>query len=516
MLTPLVEKSVPNIVSTYLFIICGVTIFVLYLQMLWKNRRLYWYSYKTPGPIGLPFIGIGYKFITRDLSVMLQRWVDIQTAYPQVAAVWFGPRLYYLIAKPEYVQKVLSSQSALNKDYLYEFVNDITGEGLLTVGGKKWKKHRRTIMPAFNQKILDSYQNIFCKKAEIFINELQKEVGNKNLELHHLISSCTLDIICETALGTNMNVQTTKQLEFINAMNKALEIISIRSMHVWHQLKFTWRFFPISREYYKALDLFHEFVYAVISKKMKDFENNSTKRRSSVDNDIVSAVKEESCDGIAFLDLIYTNSKFSEREIIDEVKTFIIAGTDTTASALTFVFTMLGLFQNVQQKVLEEITDILGPERRPFPVDLLQMKYTERVIKETLRLFPVAPLYLRTLNEDIDGGDMVFPGGSSVAIGPVFIHRNPEHWPDPLKFDPDRFLPENIAKRHPCTYIPFSYGPRNCIGGKYGMINMKTILAYVLRRYKIFTKYKSIEEIKLSTNMVLRLKDGPKVWIEHR
>ncbi|CAG9831114.1 unnamed protein product [Diabrotica balteata] len=514
MLTPLVEEIAPNIVSTYLLILCGVTIFILYLQMLWKNRRLYWYSYKTPGPIGLPFIGVGYKFITRDLSVLLQRFLDMQSAYPQVAAVWFGPRLHYLISKPEYVQKVLSSPSALNKDYLYEFLNDAS-EGLITVGGNKWKKHRRTIMPAFNQKILDAYQNIFCKKSEIFISELQKEVGNKNLELHRLISSCTLDIICETALGTNMNVQTTKQLEFINAMDKAMEIISIRMMHVWHQLKFTWRLYPMSREYCKARDTFHAFLYALISKKMKGFKNNLTRRNSNVDNDIVSAVKGE-CDGIAFLDLIYNNSNFSEREIIDEVKTFLIAGTDTTASTLTFVFTMLGLFQNVQQKVLEEIIDILGPERRPFPADLPQMKYMEMVIKETLRLFPVAPIISRILTEDIDGGDMVFPSRSSVTISSLFIHRNPEYWPDPLKFDPDRFLPENIAKRHPCTYIPFSYGPRNCIGGKFSMINMKTILAYVLRTYKIFTEYKSIEEIKLSMNLVLRLKDGPKVWIEHR
>ncbi|KAI2474361.1 hypothetical protein C4B38_000445, partial [Diabrotica virgifera virgifera] len=115
------------------------------------------------------------------------------------------------------------------------------------------------------------------------------------------------------------------------------------------------------------------------------------------------------------------------------------------------------------QKVFEELIDILGPDRRVFPDDLPQMKYLERVVKETLRLFPAVPLLARTLQDDIDAGDMVFPSGSSVLVGTVFVHRNPVHWPDPLKFDPDRFLPENAAKRHPCTYIPFSYGPRNCI-----------------------------------------------------
>ncbi|XP_050503187.1 cytochrome P450 4C1-like isoform X13 [Diabrotica virgifera virgifera] len=435
----------------YLLVLCGVVILIWYLQFLWQNRRLYWYSYKTPGPIGLPFIGIAYKFLTRDISVILQRVIDIQTSYPQVATIWFGPRLYYLVSKPEYIEKILTSRSALNKDHVYQFMSDV-GEGLVTVGA--------------------------------------------------------------TTLGLNMNIQNSEEVEFITALEKLMEIISVRMLHVWHQLRFTWRLYPMSREFDKAFKIAKDFSSTLIANTKRKYE--STRGNSSFEDDIALAVQGKHRDGISFLDLIYKNTKFSEQEITDEINTFLIAATDTTASGLCSIFTMLGMFQDIQQKVFEELIDILGPDRRAFPDDLPQLKYLERVVKESLRLFPPVPLIGRTLHEDIDGGDMIFPSSSSVIFGAVFIHRNPMYWPDPLKFDPDRFLPENTAKRHPCSYIPFSYGPRNCIGAKYAMMNMKTVLSAVLRKYKIFTEYKSVEEIKLSTSLILRLRDGPKVWIELR
>ncbi|XP_050503167.1 cytochrome P450 4C1-like isoform X2 [Diabrotica virgifera virgifera] len=442
----LVEKSLQNI-TTHLLLLCGLVILMSYLQFLWQNRRLYWYSWKTPGPIGLPYIGIGYKFVSRDIS------------------------------------------------------------------DKVWKIHRRTINQAFNQKVLNTFQDIFLQKSEIFADVLQKEVGNKNIELYTLLAGCTMDMVCETALGVNMNVQISKEVEFVKAINKVLEITSIRTFHVWHQLRFTWKLYPLSREFDKALKDFEDFLRSVISNKRKDFALKSSRKNCSLQNDKALAVEEE--PRIAFLDLI-DNDNFTERELIDEIKTFFLAAVDTTASTLCSLFAMLGMHPDIQQKVFEEAVDILGPDRRSFPEDIQKMTYLERVLKETLRLFPGIPLLGRRLVEDIDGGDMVFPKGCSIIVGSVFLGRNPAYWPDPLKFDPDRFLPENIAKRHPCAYLPFSYGPRNCIGGKYGMINMKTIVATIIRRFKIFTEYKSVEEIKLSTYLILRLRDGPKVWLEPR
>ena len=112
--------------------------------------------------------------------------------------------------------------------------------------------------------------------------------------------------------------------------------------------------------------------------------------------------------------------------------------------------------------------------------------------------------------------DLILPKGSSAILGIIHVQRNSKYWPDPLKFDPDRFLPEEVAKRHPFAYLPFSGGPRNCVGPRYAMMTMKAVLATVIRRFEFSTSYKTVEDIKLKTNLVLRPVDGFKVFVTTR
>ncbi|PSN36922.1 Cytochrome P450 4C1 [Blattella germanica] len=117
--------------------------------------------------------------------------------------------------------------------------------------------------------------------------------------------------------------------------------------------------------------------------------------------------------------------------------------------------------------------------------DLNDMKYLERVIKETLRLYPVLPTIARTLSEEVRLDGYTLPAGLMVFLPSFLTHRLPEYFPEPERFDPDRFLPENVANRHPYAYIPFSAGPRNCIGQKFALLEVKTVLSFVLRRFKV-------------------------------
>lgn len=107
---------------------------------------------------------------------------------------------------------------------------------------------------------------------------------------------------------------------------------------------------------------------------------------------------------------------------------------------------------------------MLGPDNLPTLEDLPKLKYTERVIKESLRVFPGAPFVARVVEEDVDLGDVVIPRGANIGLGYLHLHRSEKYWKEPLKFDPDRFLPERLINRHPYTWLPFSGGPRNCVG----------------------------------------------------
>ncbi|KAL1123287.1 hypothetical protein AAG570_002373, partial [Ranatra chinensis] len=194
----------------------------------------------------------------------------------------------------------------------------------------------------------------------------------------------------------------------------------------------------------------------------------------------------------AFLDTlieyeIKNPGSLSKHDIREEVDTFMFEGHDTTSSALTFTLFLLGVHQDVQDRVVAELYDIFGDSDRACELkDLQQMTYLEMVIKESLRLYPSVPLIARYLTKDLKlDGDVVIPSGANLYILPFLIHRNEEYYPDPDRFDPERFAEDECAKRHPYAFIPFSAGPRNCIGQKFAFMEMKVVISTLLRRTKI-------------------------------
>ncbi|KAG5900110.1 hypothetical protein JTB14_016078 [Gonioctena quinquepunctata] len=274
---------------------------------------------------------------------------------------------------------------------------------------------------------------------------------------------------------------------------------------------------PLGREYVDIVDKMHEFSGKIVKEKKIAFEEKMMKRKMTPSEDS----EEESMQTKMFLDYLLEviheeKSNFTEKQLRHEVDAFIIAGTVTTASTNGFVLLMLGIHQDMQDEMYDEIMRVLGPDRDVGPSDLPQLKYTERFIKETLRFFPVAPFLMRAIDKDIDIGDHVLLAGTSVAFGVLKAHMSEEYWPNPSKFDPDRFLPEEIEKRHPYSYLPFSNGPRNCIGLKYAMMAMQSLVSSVVRKYRIFTPYQNIEEIELKFNIVLKSKNGYNISLQLR
>ncbi|XP_063235051.1 cytochrome P450 4C1-like [Bacillus rossius redtenbacheri] len=177
----------------------------------------------------------------------------------------------------------------------------------------------------------------------------------------------------------------------------------------------------------------------------------------------------------------------SIEELQDQVMVGIAAGTDTTAYAVATTLMLLGLHQDVQRKVLEEQESIFGKDTsQPVTTrDLQQMVYLEQVINETMRLYPILPIMARRVDEDVSVNSYTLPAGTIVIIPIYLVHRNPEYFPNPDTFDPDRFSRKNIASRLACSFIPFSYGRKKCLGKSYAYMAMKTMLSVLLRRYEV-------------------------------
>lgn len=189
-------------------------------------------------------------------------------------------------------------------------------------------------------------------------------------------------------------------------------------------------------------------------------------------------------------------------------------GHDTTSMAISYILLVLANLKDIQAKVREEILSVIGQEKIPTYNDLQDLKYTERCIKETLRLFPSVPFISRYASEDfVTKSGYMIPEGTVMHIHIYDLHRDENIYPDPLKFDPDRFLPEKVNERHPFAYIPFSAGPRNCIGQKFAFLELKTVLCGILRKFKL-EKVDDMYEIEFRPDLVLRPKNDVKVRIE--
>ncbi|KAJ8915089.1 hypothetical protein NQ315_014344 [Exocentrus adspersus] len=199
-------------------------------------------------------------------------------------------------------------------------------------------------------------------------------------------------------------------------------------------------------------------------------------------------------------------------------------GHDTTAAAICYTLMTLAnegniqyLFNDFKDKLVEEIKNILSDSYKlPTYTDLKSMKFMERCIKECLRLYPSVPLIGRVAGEDIKThSGYTIPKGCNINILIYDIHRSSQYWEDPEKFDPDRFLPENIAKRHPFAYLPFSAGSRNCIGQKFAMLEIKAALCGILRKFKL-KPIDTPDTIRFRSDMTLRSDGEIRVKFEIR
>lgn len=223
----------------------------------------------------------------------------------------------------------------------------------------------------------------------------------------------------------------------------------------------------------------------------------------------------------AFLDLLLDfhrkDNSFTERNIRQEVDMLMFAGEDTATMSISWTLYFLGRHQDVQDKVFQELNDIFGENisRTIKTEDLKKMKYLECVIKESIRLCPPAAYVIRKCPKKMAIGKYVLPANSSLMICIYAIHHNPTVYENPEVFNPDRFLPENSKTRHPFAFIPFSAGPRNCIGQVYAMAEVKTVVANIIRHFKVHS-LDPRDKILLTTDVVLHPISGLRMTIEKR
>ncbi|XP_065082895.1 uncharacterized protein LOC135705214 [Ochlerotatus camptorhynchus] len=482
---------------------------VVYLAFRWKNRRFYRISSELPGPVDYPLIGCGHLFIGKSNEEQFAIINDITKTYPSPCRAWLGPKLFVFIDNPEDMQVILNSPNCLEKADVYRFFR--CEKGLFSSPAGLWKVHRKLLAPCFSPAILASFVSIFNVKSEILVQRLRKNVDQEVFNLYGDISRCTLDMICATTLGTNMDLQSNEGTEFIKAIEDACELINSRIHKIWLHPEWIYQKTKFYREEKECYEKAYKMSHKILELK-QGTRGKSKKATTSDDLDL----KKPQIYIDQILRLAEETDVFDDRAIRDELDTIIVGGNETSALTLSHVMLMLAIHEEIQQKVYNEIVNVLGGRDPSIPVHndhLSQLNYTEMVMKETMRLFPVGPVVARTCTAPTRISKTTIPEGTTVVLGVFNTHRNAKYWgPDVDSFNPDNFFPERVAERHPYSFLPFSGGPRNCIGYKYGLMSMKIMLCHLLRAYRFRSPLK-MDQLQLKMSITLKIANKHMVQI---
>ncbi|XP_046504755.1 cytochrome P450 4V2 isoform X2 [Equus quagga] len=401
-------------------------------------------------PGAYPFVGHALKLKpdARDFFQQLIYYTEENRHLP-LLKLWLGPVPVVIFYNAENVEVILTSSRQIDKSYMYKFLKPWLGLGLLTSTGNKWRSRRKMLTPTFHFTNLEDFLDVMNEQANILVNKLEKHVNQEAFNCFLYITLCALDIICETAMGKNIGAQRNNDSEYVRAVYRMSDMIHRRMKMPWLWLDIFFLMFKEGREHRRLLKILHNFT------------NN---------------------------------------------------GHDTTAAAINWSLYLLGCYPEVQKKVDSELEEVFGKSDRPATLeDLKKLKYLECVMKETLRLFPSVPLFARNLNEDCEVAGYKIVKGSQAIIVSYALHRDSRYFPNPEEFKPERFFPENSQGRHPYAYVPFSAGPRNCIGQKFAVMEEKIILSCILRHFWVESNQKR-EELGLAGELILRPSNG--IWIK--
>jgi cytochrome P450 len=452
----------------------------------------------TPVLMGPPIPDAEIPFFKRFRMAQENQWSIIpRVAYEE--PVWVSKSMFgtgYFVSDPAGAKRVLLDEVANypKAPMEREALSAAFGDGILVSEGEKWKSHRRTMAPSFDFKSLVSYAPAMVECSVHAADGWDAKGAGTVVDVAQEMTHLTLDIISRTMFSTE-----AQRLGGIvdGAMRRGQSMLTFGLIDIlplvgpWH----------MRRRLAQVRDTFREMDGAMNALIEQRAEAGGGGSRDLLDR-LVAARDSETGKGL------------SGEDIRDEVVIIFLAGHETTALAMTYVWYLLSQHPAVEAKLHAELDAVLGG-RAPAHDDIAKLPYARMVIEESMRLYPPAPgLSGRVALQDDEIAGTKIPKGAMVLIAPWIIQRHRTLWADPDRFDPERFSPQNSAGRHRFAYMPFGGGPRICIGMSLAMTEAILILATLAQRYRL--KLVAGQDIVLQHRVTMRPRDGIKMILAPR
>jgi cytochrome P450 len=410
---------------------------------------------RPPGPKPHFLVG-NIPLASRNPLAVLTNWAREYGDIFYYRAAWIH---VYFVNRPDLIEFVLMRNHAnLQKDHVVQNSRWFFGDGLLTSEGERWKRQRRLAQPAFHRDRVASYAPLMTGYTEQMLSSWQ---DGATLDVHQEMMNLTLRIVVRTLFG----VEAEKIEEISGALNTMMG----------HTAGIRLLFPPIARHLplpgmgrvRHAVKQLNDTVATIIKLRRARIEQHEEDFLS-----LLMAARDE--DG----------SAMSATEVRDQVLTFLLAGHETTALALSWTWYLLSQNAEVEKKLHQELSNVLGG-RLPLVSDLPSLTYTDRVVKESMRLYPPAWSLAREVINDFEVEGYQLPAGANVVMSQWIVHHDERLFPDAMRFDPDRWGSESCQKLPRYAFFPFGGGPRQCVGAGFATMEAVLLLATIASRFKL-------------------------------
>ncbi len=410
---------------------------------------------RAPGPPGF----YGLRNLLRFSRDPLGYLRELQKRHGDTVEMRVLGKRFFVLSNPEDIEAALvkNARAMLRDDYIV-VLERILGKGLLTSDGELWKRQRKLMSQAFVPKRIHAYGEAMVRVTDAAIRPWKDGL---TINLHREISRVTMEVVADVLFGAGVDHEEVRtvgdSLEVINAYlaNSPEAVLKLPA----------WVPTPRNLATTRAIQRIDAIIYRIIA------ERRAAPPREDLLGTLLAARDDD-------------GTRMSDQQLRDEAITLFLAGHETTALTLAHAIYLLGKHPDIEQRLHEEIATVLGG-RLPKSDDARSLPFTERVLKEAMRLYPPVWTTGRGVGEDVEIGGYLLPKGAQIMTSQWVVHHDARWFPNPEAFEPDRWTPERAKTLPRFAYFPFGGGPRVCIGNHFSMMEATLLLATILQRFRV-------------------------------
>ena len=439
-----------------------------------------------PSPPGKPFVGHLFDF-RRDPPKLLS---ELARAHGDIVHFKLGPQDIYLLNHPDYIRDVLVTH---NRNFVksrgLEMAKKFLGESLLTSEGEFHRRQRRLAQPAFHRQRINAYAEVMIDHAS---RTRERWRDGETVDMWQEMMRLALAIVGKTLFDADVESEAPEIGKALTDVMQLFERVTNPFGALLDKLPL-----PANIRWLKAKARLDATIYRLINERRRSGED-----RGDLLSMLLLAQDEEGDGGT-----------MTDEQLRNEAMTLFVAGHETTANALTWTWYLISQHPEVEKRLHKEIDSVLAGAP-PTPADFARLPYIEMVFAESMRMYPPAWTLGRRVLSDYPIGAYVVPAGAIVLMSPWVMHHDPRFFPEPFKFDPERWTPEAKESRPKFSYFPFGGGPRVCIGEQFAWMEGVLLIATLAQRWRM--SLAPGQRVEPKALVTLRPKYGMRMVVEPR